>query len=150
MSFDLPQVEAQLSLGLIGPEQMPSLAWDALEAGFDGPALRRLAALERPTWSEVEHLLPRVKAELAIQNISIEEASFRLAKRRAQEILNSGKDPLLFTRAFELLWIKAGYPAKLGILGCLDDDVHVARCMGNSENDIRLQVTNALKEFAAP
>jgi hypothetical protein len=90
---------------------MPSLAWHALEAGFDGRALRRLAALNKPNWSEVQHLLPRVRAELGMKVIAIEEASYRVAKQRAQEILESGKDPLLLTRAFELLWIKAGYPA---------------------------------------
>jgi hypothetical protein len=127
---------------------MPSLAWHALEAGFDGRALRRLAALNKPNWSEVQHLLPRVRAELGMKVIATEEASYRVAKQRAQEILESGKDPLLRTRAFELLWIKAGYAARLAVLGCRDDEVNVARCVGSPGTEIRLQVTKALTEFA--
>jgi hypothetical protein len=124
---------------------MPSLAWNALEAGFHASALGRLAALNKPNWSEVQHLLARVRRELGMEDFAMEEASYRVAKQ--PEILESGKDPLLQTRAFELLWTKAGYPAGLAVGGSLDDAVNVARCMGSPDTEIRLQVAKASTEF---
>jgi hypothetical protein len=82
-------------------------------------------------------------------NLAIEEASYRVAKQAALEIPESGKDRLLPPRALALLRITAGYPARPAVLGCLDDDVHVAPGMGGSDRDIRLQLTKALTEFAA-
>jgi signal transduction histidine kinase/ligand-binding sensor domain-containing protein len=37
MPFDPPLVEARFAAGLVAAEQMPSLAWNALEGGLDGP-----------------------------------------------------------------------------------------------------------------
>jgi len=37
MTFDPKATEAQLALNLISSADMPKLAWDALEAGLDGP-----------------------------------------------------------------------------------------------------------------
>ena len=56
--FDHDLVEAQLALQRIGTTDMPKLAWDALEAGLDGPATRRLAALHIPTFFELNQILP--------------------------------------------------------------------------------------------
>ena len=41
-----------------------------------------------------------------MEDFATEEASYRVAKQ--PEILELGRDPLLQTRAFELLWTKAG------------------------------------------
>lgn len=43
MAFDREIIEVPLALELIGSSDMPKIAWDALEAGLDGPAIRRLA-----------------------------------------------------------------------------------------------------------
>jgi hypothetical protein len=48
MGFEREVVEAELALGRIAAEDLPKLAWDALESGLDGPATRRLAALDEP------------------------------------------------------------------------------------------------------
>ena len=45
MAFDIRNVEAKLSLGLILPGDLPPVAWQALEAGCDGHSIRRMAAL---------------------------------------------------------------------------------------------------------
>ena len=37
MPFDPPLVQARFAAGLVAAEQMPSLAWNALEGGLDGP-----------------------------------------------------------------------------------------------------------------
>lgn len=70
MSFDRDQVEARLALSLIASAEMPRIAMDALEAGFDGPATLRLAVLGHPTYFEVAELLPRVMQELGLAQIA--------------------------------------------------------------------------------
>ena len=54
MAFEPLAVEARLALNLIASTDMPALAWDAIEAGLDGPAIGRMAALEFPTFFEVQ------------------------------------------------------------------------------------------------
>jgi hypothetical protein len=46
MPFDLATFEAEVALKLIPTERLPSVAQDALEAGFDGPHVVRMAVLE--------------------------------------------------------------------------------------------------------
>jgi len=42
---------------------MPALTWDALEAGLDGPSIRRLAALINPSGWETDQIVPSFMAE---------------------------------------------------------------------------------------
>jgi hypothetical protein len=110
VAFDRDTIEAELSLDLIGSSDMPKVAWDALEAGLDGPGIRRLAALDSPSYFEVRDVLPRAMQEMGLATVTRSVAALRLAKHRAREILASGDDPLKHTRDFEHLWIIAGYP----------------------------------------
>jgi len=121
MPFDLQLIEAKLALKMIAPEEMPSLAWDALEAGLDGPFIRRLAALVNPSGWETDRIEPAFMAEAGVNRISIGEASIRIARLLANRILSEGLDPLAYTRDFELLWIRADYPKEIQEVGCLDD-----------------------------
>jgi hypothetical protein len=66
MAFDRELIEAKLALDLIASADMPSVAVEGLEAGLDGPAIRRLAVLERPTYFEVREVLPCAMAVLGI------------------------------------------------------------------------------------
>lgn len=68
--FDPQLVEAKLALGMVPADQMPPLAWDALEAGLDGPAIRRLAALVLPSGWETDELTPAFMAEAGLRSIS--------------------------------------------------------------------------------
>jgi hypothetical protein len=151
VSFDRELVEAKLALDLIASADMPSIAWDAWEAGVDGgPATRRLGSLERPTYFEVSEVLPRVMQELGLSQISRDESALRMARRIAKEILESGDDPLRHLRDFESLWIRAGYSHEITALGTLYDDVWIAQSTGQSETNIRQAVISALKSFAEP
>jgi hypothetical protein len=89
MGFDPKAAEARLALNLIETTEMPKLAWDALEAGLDGPAIRRLAALEFPTFFQIRDSLPRVMEEMHLMKLGGGEAALHLAKMRAQEVLRS-------------------------------------------------------------
>jgi hypothetical protein len=145
--FDRQIIEAQLALNLIASADMPRIAWDALEAGIDGTATRRLAALERPTYFEVAEVLPRVMKEWEIAQIPIGEAALRMARSIAQDILRDGKDPLRYIRDLEGLWIRADYAKELVSLGTLDDEVSIAQSSGQSSALIREWVTERLRDF---
>ena len=125
---------------------MPKVAWDALEAGLDGPGIRRLAALDSPTYFEVRDVLPRAMEEMGLVKLTPAVAALRLAKSRAKEILDRGEDPLKHTREFEWLWIRAGYPRELASVGNLDDDIYIANGI-QSDDQIRKWVIERLKKM---
>jgi hypothetical protein len=148
VTFNREIIEAQISLDLIGSSDMPKIAWDALEAGLDGKYIRRLAALDSPTYFQVIEVLPQAMQEMGLVKPGRGEAALRIAKARAKEILDSGEDPLKHTRYFERLWIVAGYPKELRTVGNLDDEVYLATTIGGLRDDrIRDWVTEQLKAF---
>ena len=146
--FDREQVEARLALNLIASSDMPQMACDALEAGLDGKAIRRLAVLEKPTYFEVAEILPRVMQELEMRQIPTGEAALRVARQIAKDILSGGDDPLLHIRDFEFLWIRSGYPPEICALGTMYDDVYVAQSTGSSDDEIRSRVKSLLQNFS--
>ena len=146
MQFDREIIEAQLALDQIASSEMPKIAWDALEAGLDGHAIRRLAALDSPTYFEVRDVLPRAMQEMGLNNLTREEAALRLAKNRARKILESGDDPMKHTRDFERLWIDAGYPRALASVGDLYDEVYIASDT-LSDDQIRDFIVRQLKDL---
>jgi hypothetical protein len=148
MPFDREQVEARLALSLIASADMPQIAIDALEAGLDGKAIRRLAVLENPTYFEVAAVLPLAMQELELAQIPIGEAAMRVARRMAKEILNSGDDPLRHIRDFEALWTRSGYTKEISALGTLYDDVFIAQSSHRSDEEIRDWVRSVLRDFA--
>ena len=149
MAFNPRVVEAQLALNLISSTDMPRLAWDALEAGLDGPALRRIAALEFPTFFLIQELLPRAMGEMHLAKLDKAEAALRMAKLRAQEILATNSDPFKHVQDFEHLWIEADYCRELQEYGNLHDEVYVVRYMGQHDQEIRAWVTERLRKLAA-
>ena len=147
--FDSQLVEARLALGLIGPDEMPALAWDALEAGFDGRSIRRLAALIKPSGWETDQIIPAFMAEAGMTSISREEASIRVARQLARRILCEELDPLAYSRDFEVLWIQADYPTAIQGVGSLDDQKAVAEYIGQSEAELREYARGMLLDLIA-
>jgi hypothetical protein len=148
--LDRRLAEARLVLNLIASDELPSLAWDAWEAGLDGPAMRRLAAFQRPTAFELRDVLPPAIEEMQPLHLELSRAALRLANHRARGILRAGKDPLRFTREFERLWIDSGYAREITEYGTLDDEViSMARGMGQSGQDIRIWLVPKLEELTA-
>ena len=79
----------------VGPEDMPRFAADALEAGYDGPALRRLAGLIRPSAAEVGILFESALREIGtIQVQSHEQAIIFLSRLTAMDIVEGRIEPL--------------------------------------------------------
>jgi hypothetical protein len=137
MAFESRVVEARLALNLISSTEMPRLAWEALEAGLDGPVIRRLAAFEFPTSFQVQEALPQAMEEMRLAKLDKPEAALQSAKLRAQEILATNLDLFKHLRDFEHLGIEADYCRELQDYGNLDDVVYVARSMGQLEQEIR-------------
>jgi hypothetical protein len=135
--FNPKLVEAKLALKRIGPSEMPALAWDVLEAGLDGPSIRRVAALTNPYGWETDQILPTFMAEAGLKTITPREALIRPARQLAHQILSEGLDPLEHTRDFELLWIEADYAAEIQAAGTLDDEWYVAQYGGETEEQLR-------------
>jgi hypothetical protein len=148
MAFEPRVVEARLALNLISSKDLPRLAWEALEAGLDGPAIRRLAAFESPTFFQVQEVLPQAVEEMRLATLDKAEAALQLAKLRAQEILATNLDPFKHLRDFEHLWIEADYCHELQDYGNLDDEVFVARSTGQPEQEIRVWLMERLKTLA--
>lgn len=148
MPFDPKLVEANLALHRISAEDLPALAWDALEAGFDGPATRRLAALVSPNFFAVEKILPAAMQEWGIAAISIGTAAIRLAQKRAKEILESWDDPLKHTRDFEILFIDSDYCRELAECGAFDDEIYIAQTLAHNMDEIRQRMKEELKVLA--
>ena len=134
---------------MVGPEEMPALAWDALEAGFDGSAIRRLAALIKPSGWETDCILPAFMTEAGLEIISRQEASVRIARQLAGRILREGLDPFDYSRDFELLWIRADHPEAITDAGMLDDQKAVAEYIGQSEDELRDYARSVLLALVA-
>ena len=122
MPFNARKLEAELALRRILPEHLPDAACDALEAGFDGPGVRRMASLIRPTGWETDEALPAFRKDLGINTLSTKEASVRLAYDRALDLIGSEADPLPSLPFFARLCSQAEYPEQLMDLHMLDDE----------------------------
>ena len=121
MPFDSKTFEAEVALKLIPTERLPAVARDAMEAGFDGPNVVRMAILEpRYAWA-IDQALPSMLKELGCHELSTKEAALRLARERAKRILETGEDPLPSIPYFYRLTLSADYATELCELGFLDD-----------------------------
>jgi len=81
--------------GRVGPEDMPAFAADALEAGYDGQSLRRLAGLIRPTARDIGDLFERALREIGTVTVrSKEQALFLLSRLVAADIIAGQIEPL--------------------------------------------------------
>ena len=122
MPFDPAIFEAEVALKMIPTEQLPSVAQDALEAGFDGPHVLRMAILEPVAGWAIDQVLPPMMEELGLHPLAPEEAALRLARQRARRILETGENPLPSVSYFYQLMVEADYPEELIELGYFDDD----------------------------
>jgi hypothetical protein len=120
--FDPRTFEAEVAMKLISSEQLPSVAQDAMEAGYDGPAVVRMAILEAKAGWAIDQALPGMLAELGLSGIDVKDAALRLARERAQHIISGGENPLASLSYFYRLMLVADYPPELVELGHLEDN----------------------------
>lgn len=96
MAFNPRLEQAKYIQGFLHAEDMPSVAADALEAGFDGRALRSLAGLVRPTSWEADPLWRTAQSEMNLIAMSKEDALLLVADWLIEEF-ESGKRSLRST-----------------------------------------------------
>jgi len=76
-------------------EDMPAFAADALEAGYDGPALRRLASLIKPTLADIGDLFQRARDEIGtVKILSQRQAVYWMSRVVATDIVEGRIDPV--------------------------------------------------------
>lgn len=150
MPFDPVSFEAEVALKLIPTERLPLVAQDALEVGFEGPHVIRMAILEPfAVWAIDQALLPMLE-ELGCRLISPREAALRLARQRAQRILHTGEDPLPSVPYFYRLMVAADYPGELIELGYLDDDDIFFSDFPDDLEEKRIRAREALEDLLSP
>ncbi|HWR16110.1 MAG TPA: hypothetical protein VN577_14880 [Terriglobales bacterium] len=99
MRFDLlpfsPQlIQARWEFGKLPSEELPRLAQDALELGYDGKYTRRIAGLESPDSFDLQPLMPGFLAELGVTSkLSQRNAGMALARLVAQAIVDGRVKP---------------------------------------------------------
>src|SRR5258708_4710234 len=90
----LPQrAAARWFAGKLANSDWPATARDALEAGFDGKALRRLASLEKANHWDVANFIDPALSEMGAPNMSIEDALLWSAKDICRDIDRGFRDP---------------------------------------------------------
>jgi hypothetical protein len=147
MPFDPASFESEVALKLIPTEQLPMVAQDALEGGFDGPHVLRMAILEPSAGWAIDQALPPMLAELGCQAIPPKEAALRLAQIRARRILETGEDPIPSLPFFYRLMWAADYPEELIELGYFDD---VNFGLFDVPEEKRTRAREALEELLSP
>ncbi len=70
MSFVQANLEAEVALKQIPTERLTAIAQDALEDGFDGPNVFRMAILEPDSGWGIDQALPPMLTELGCHGIS--------------------------------------------------------------------------------
>lgn len=99
MRFDVlpfsPQlIQARWEFGKLPSEEVPRLAQDALEFGYDGKYIRRIAGLESPDSFDLQPLMPGFLAELGVTSkLSQRDAGLALARLVAQAIVDGRVKP---------------------------------------------------------
>ena len=95
----------------VGPENMPQFAADALEAGFDGPALRKLAGLVKPTSWDIDDLFQDTLKEISTIRVHSKPQAIRfLSRKTAADILSGELEPILGADILERYASMLGYP----------------------------------------
>src|SRR5262249_4336336 len=105
----------------VGPEDMPQFAADALEAGYDGRALRRVAGLMKPTMREVGNLFQEAVVEIGNVKIQSKQQAVLLVSRLvATAVVEGSIDPIRGCALLSYYAFKSGYPRFLAQFDQLD------------------------------
>jgi len=92
--LDSKLVAARWYLGELSGEEMPGIACQALELGYDGKNLRRLAGLTSPAIRDITEIVDAALRELGVQApITKRDAALWMAKRVAGEIIEGRTEP---------------------------------------------------------
>jgi hypothetical protein len=147
MPFDSLTFEAEVALSVIHTDRIPAAALDALEAGFDGPGIVRMAILDPQSGWEIEQALPRMLAELGCKSISGQAGGTATCQAPCSADFIDRRRSFAFTSLFYELMLAAARPAELLEVGYQEDALDVP---GISEAERRSLAIEALQEFLSP
>ena len=113
-SLNLGDAEASFYLGDLDPEEMPGIALRAPEAGYDGPALLKLARMGSATMQNAGDLFGFALGEVGRAPLPEDEAGLRMARNVARKTISGEMHPyegacLLWVK----VWNKCGRPDEL-------------------------------------
>jgi len=87
LPFSSQLIHARWTLGKLPSEEVPAIAQEALELGYDGKHVRRIAGLTRPITAELIPLMPGFLAELGVSAPQTrDQAAWSLARLIAKGI----------------------------------------------------------------
>lgn len=136
LPFSPQLVHARWEFGLLPNEELPRLAQDVLEIGYDGKYTRRIAGLIQPNWFDLQPLIAGFFAELGIEaSLTQEQAGRVLALLIAQAIVEGRVRPYEGARfiAYEVannLWgndLRREFVPFLGLASEYEDCEHYIR-----------------------
>jgi hypothetical protein len=94
LPFSPELIHARWEFGNLLTEDIPKLAQDALEHGYDGENIRKVAGLIAPTYFDLQPLKNGFLAELGIkQQVSKRDAGLLLARIVARQIAEGNVAP---------------------------------------------------------
>ena len=94
IAFSPGLIRARWDFGKLPSEELPTLAQDALEHGYDGKFTRQIAGLLKPHWSELRLLVPRFLAELGSSTpLNKAEAGIQVARFVTKAIVEGSIEP---------------------------------------------------------
>jgi hypothetical protein len=146
-------IVARWSLELLSGEELPALAGDLLQNGYDNQALREVAGLVRPTLRDAEETFNRGMLQAGFTRLATPQAVRLLAWDVAKGIVDEEIAPESGARQLAGLWSGSrGIDELVAFYGCTDqyDDHPEAR--SEIEDEIRAlarQFVTAHPELAA-
>jgi hypothetical protein len=91
--LNLIETIAKHKLGIVDYQQLPSIAADALESGYDSPSIRCLAGSSGLEPSELQRLFLNALSELQLKVPTADEAGLLVAKGIAEAVLAGALRP---------------------------------------------------------
>ncbi len=131
------------ALGHLAYDEMPAVAWEALEFGYDGSALRRLAAMNHPTFFEVGDLFDQAMAEMGQKPWSPEDALLLVVRPIAERILRGEIEPLEgVDQISNMVYTSQYFPTELDVFHYTYSDDCIPRILEGCRNLVQMKIAH--------
>ena len=114
--------EALFRIGRLHGENLPAVAIELLEAGYDTSAVRALAGLDKPTLRDAGDLSEQVLRELERPRVGQDEAAWIVARDLAAKVVSGEVSPRDACRMGASFAIETNYHAAFMPFYAADDD----------------------------
>lgn len=149
MNFSPELVAARWYSGNLGKEDLPKLAQDALEAGFDGKSLRRLASLDLNDLADVDRFIEGALEEMGAPHLTKRVALLRLVGETLEQTLAGLRNP--YEAAKEVLSkLYAGIPGEFpNIMYQIEESAEMIESYPEDRKKWEGDILRQMKEFLA-